>query len=165
MKVKRVIYPGTFDPITNGHLDILNRALALFKKVEVVIGQNPHKSPLFSLDERKALIEKSVNFNRYVKVVTYRGLLVDYIKKGEKAIFIRGLRVVSDFEYELQMAIMNRKLNPNVETVFLMPNEQYIFLSSSMVRDIVKFKGDIGRFIPGVVQQALLDKYRSGNLG
>ena len=162
MRVKRVIYPGTFDPITNGHLDILNRALTLFKSVEVVIGENPSKSPLFTVEERKSLIEKSLNHDKRVKVNIYKGLLVDYVKKGEKAIFIRGLRVVSDFEYELQMAIMNRKLNPNIETVFMMPNEQYIFLSSSMVRDIVKFKGDIGRFIPPVVQDALKEKYGRG---
>jgi pantetheine-phosphate adenylyltransferase len=162
MKVKRVIYPGTFDPITNGHLDILNRALTLFDNVEVIVGENPGKSPFFTLGERKRLIEESVNRDKRVKVTLYRGLLVNAVRKGEKAIFIRGLRVVSDFEYELQMAIMNRKLNPDIETVFLMPNEQYIFLSSSMVKDIVKFKGDISRFIPPVVRRALKEKFKDG---
>jgi len=162
MKVKRVIYPGTFDPITNGHLDILNRALTLFQNVEVLVCENPSKSPLFTLEERKRLIEESMKGIARIKVSVYRGLLVDAVKKGEKAIFIRGLRVVSDFEYELQMAIMNRKLNPDIETVFLMPNEQYIFLSSSMVRDIVKFKGDISRFIPRVVRLALKEKFKDG---
>jgi len=159
MMVKRVIYPGTFDPITNGHLDILGRALTLFDKVEVVVAENPQKNPLFSLKERMNLIKNATKGWKGVSVSACRGLLVDCLKKGEKAIFIRGLRAVSDFQYEIQLAVMNRKLNTDIETVFLTPNESYIFLSSSMVRNIVRFKGDITRFVPAAVGRALKEKF------
>ncbi|OGS36863.1 MAG: pantetheine-phosphate adenylyltransferase [Elusimicrobia bacterium RIFOXYB2_FULL_49_7] len=156
--VKRVIYPGTFDPITNGHLDILQRALKLFTRVEVVVGDNPQKRCLFTLEERIDLVRESVCSFRGVSVRPHSGLLVNMVKKRERAIFIRGLRAVSDFEYELQMAMMNRHLNSNVETVFLMPNEKYIFLSSSLTKDISRFNGDIRGFLPAPVYEALKRK-------
>ena len=157
--VKRIIYPGTFDPVTHGHLDIVNRTLKLFRTVEILVCENPGKRPLFSLSERAGLIRQSLARPSAVLIRTYRGILVNYVKKGERAIFIRGLRVVSDFEYELQMAMMNRKLNENVETVFLMPNEKYIFLSSALIREIAQYRGKIAKFVPPPVYKALLSKF------
>jgi pantetheine-phosphate adenylyltransferase len=156
---KRVIYPGTFDPITCGHLDILERALKIFSRVEVVVGENPQKQCLFTLQERMDLVRKSVRRLSGATVRSHSGLLVNCVRPGQQAVFIRGLRAVSDFEYELQMAMMNRHLNRNVETVFLMPNEKFVFLSSSLTRDITRFKGRIRRYVPGPVYQALKDKF------
>jgi pantetheine-phosphate adenylyltransferase len=126
----------------------------------VVVGENPRKKALFPLQERYSLIRQSTANRKNVRVKVFKGLLVDYISKNEKAIFIRGLRAVSDFEYELQMAMMNRKLNPNVETVFLMPNEKYIFLSSSLIQDIARNRGKIDPFVPGPVKMALKKKFK-----
>jgi len=156
---KRVIYPGTFDPITYGHLDILARALRIFRSAEVVVGENPQKQCLFTLKERVALVRDSVRRFPQVSVHSHTGLLVNYVRPGQRAVFIRGLRAVSDFEYELQMAMMNRHLNRNVETVFLMPNEKYVFLSSSLARDITRFRGRIRRYVPPSVYRALKGKY------
>ena len=157
--VKRIIYPGTFDPVTYGHIDIVNRTLKLFRTIEIVVCENPIKQPLFSLSERSRLIRQSLGRSSNVLIKTYRGLLVNYVKKGERAIFIRGLRVVSDFEYELQMAMMNRKLNVHVETVFLMPNEKYIFLSSALIREIAQYRGKIAKFVPPPVYKTLLSRF------
>jgi pantetheine-phosphate adenylyltransferase len=159
---QHVIYPGTFDPLTHGHLDILKRTLRLFPGVEVVIAENPQKKSLFTLKERERLIRESVAGLKHVRVTVCRGLLVDYVNKRDTAVLIRGLRAVSDFEYEMQMALTNRKLNPNIDTIFLMPNEKYIFLSSSLVRDIVRFKGNVEQFVPPAVVKALKAKYRQG---
>lgn len=158
--VKHVIYPGTFDPITKGHLDILERALRIFGRVEIVVGENPQKQCLFTIKERCLLIKQSLGRIPGVTVRTHSGLLVDYVRKNRTAVFIRGLRAVSDFEYELQMAMMNRNLNRNVETVFLMPNEKYVFLSSSLTRDISRFGGHIRHFVPEPVYKALRNKFR-----
>ncbi len=155
---RKVIYPGTFDPITNGHLDIIIRAHELFSKVEIVIAQNPRKTPLFTLEERKKHIEECVSELSNISVSMHCGLMVDYINKNEKALFIRGLRVMSDFEYELQLTLTNRKLNPNIDTVFLMPTEQHIFLSSSMVKDIMEFDGNVSEFVPKPVYDAICQK-------
>ena len=156
--MKTAIYPGTFDPITNGHLDILKRALKLFDKVIITIARNSAKDPLFSEKERLAMIRKSVSGMKGVEVDSFNGLLVDYARRKKATAVVRGLRAISDFEYELQMALMNRKLNEHVVTVFLMPNEKYSYLNSSIVRVIAGHKGNIKQFVPSHVHRMLKAK-------
>ncbi|OGJ90930.1 MAG: pantetheine-phosphate adenylyltransferase [Candidatus Raymondbacteria bacterium RifOxyA12_full_50_37] len=159
---KRIIYPGTFDPVTNGHLDIVDRALDMFGSLEIAVGENPSKTTLFSQAERVALLADSLGDRKNIQIRQFSGLLVDYAGAHEHAILIRGLRAVSDFEYELQMAMMNRRLNPLVETIFLMPNYRHIFLSSSIIKDVARHKGDISPFVPEKVNQALRNKFQEG---
>ena len=154
------IYPGTFDPITNGHLDLLTRALTLFDRVIVSVARNPSKSPMFTEQERIALIRSVVGKNPRVSVDSFEGLLVDYVQVKKATAIVRGLRAISDFEYELQMALMNRKLKATVETVFLMPNEKYTYLNSSIVREIARLGGDVRSFVPVAVRRALNRKIR-----
>jgi pantetheine-phosphate adenylyltransferase len=164
--MRTAIYPGTFDPITNGHLDILKRALKLFDKVIITIARNSAKDPLFSEKERLAMIKESVRRMKGVEVDSFDGLLVDYARKKKATAVVRGLRAISDFEYELQMALMNRKLSENLVTVFLMPNEKYTYLDSSIVREIAGHLGDIREFVPGHVLLKLkekLDRKRPGS--
>lgn len=149
------IYPGTFDPITNGHLDILDRAVKLFDKVIITIARNPSKSPLFSEEERLDMLREAAKGHGNVEVDSFEGLLVDYARSKKASAIVRGLRAISDFEYELQMALMNRKLDADVETVFLMPNEKYTYLNSSIVREISRLGGDISEFVPPVVRVSL----------
>lgn len=158
--MKIAIYPGTFDPITNGHLDILERAINLFDKVIVSIARNSSKDPLFPEQERLELIRQAIKSYKQVEVDSFEGLLVDYAKKKKATAVVRGLRAISDFEYELQMALMNRKLNPNVQTVFLMPNEKYTYLNSTIVREIARLGGDVTDFVPPVVKEALNRKFK-----
>jgi pantetheine-phosphate adenylyltransferase len=158
---RKVIYPGTFDPITNGHLDIIMRAHELFGQVEIVIAQNPRKTPLFTIEERKQHVLECVKGTQGITVATHVGLMVNYVKENEKALFVRGLRVMSDFEYEMQLTLTNRKLNSNIDTVFLMPTEKYIFLSSSMIRDIMQFHGKVKEFVPKPVYEAILRRENS----
>ncbi|MBF8247231.1 MAG: Phosphopantetheine adenylyltransferase [Bacteroidetes bacterium] len=153
--MKIAIYPGTFDPITNGHLDIVQRAARLFDKVIVTIARNSSKNPMFTEQERLALIKAAVKGNKRVEVDVFDGLLVEYARKKKATAIVRGLRAISDFEYEFQMALMNRKLNDQVETVFMMPNAKYTFLNSSIVREIARLGGDVRDFVPPVVQKAL----------
>ncbi len=160
--MKTAIYPGTFDPITNGHLDILDRALKLFDRIIIVIAKNSSKRPLFSDHERLDLIAASVRNHKNVNVDIFEGLLVDYAREKKATAVVRGLRAISDFEYELQMALMNRKLDDTVETVFLMPNEKYTYLNSSIVREISRLGGDVSDFVPPVVRAALDHKRSSG---
>lgn len=159
--MKIAIYPGTFDPITNGHLDILERALNLFDKVVITIARNSSKKPLFTEEERLQLMREAVKSFPHVEVDSFYGLLVDYCRKKQAIAVVRGLRAISDFEYELQMALMNRKLNPNVQTVFLMPNERYTYLNSTIVREIARLGGDVTDFVPKVVLKALKRKFTS----
>ena len=156
--MRLAIYPGSFDPVTNGHLDLLTRALKLFDRVLISVARNPAKSPLFTEQERIALIRSVVGRNPRVTVDAFEGLLVEYAQAKKAAAIVRGLRAISDFEYELQMALMNRKLNTGVETVFLMPNEKYTYLNSSIVREIARLGGDVRSFVPPVVFRALRDK-------
>ncbi len=154
------IYPGTFDPITNGHLDLINRGLCLFDKVIVTIAINPGKKPLFSLDERKEMILECYTEEDRVEVDTVSGLLVEYAAQRNARAIIRGLRAVSDFDYEFQLALMNRKLERSVESVFLMPGFRWIFISSSIVKDAASHGGNVGGLVPEHVEKMLIDKYR-----
>ncbi len=158
MKNRTAIYPGTFDPITNGHLDIIQRAAVLFDHIVITVSTNPNKTTLFSLQERRHLIEQTVSDLPCVEVDTLDGLLVQYAKKKGASVLIRGLRAVSDFEYEFQMALMNRKLSPLLETVFLMPSEEYTYINSSIVKEVARLGGRIDCFIPAVVAEALKAK-------
>ena len=153
------VYPGTFDPITNGHLDIIERASTLFDKVIVTVALNSSKIPLFSKDERKDMIENVTSGYDNVSVDVFDGLLVDYAKKMNAGVVIRGLRAVSDFEYEFQMSLTNRKLAPDVTTIFLMPNEKYTYLNSSLIRELAKFNADISDFVPDYVKEKLKSKF------
>ncbi|KPH71156.1 MULTISPECIES: pantetheine-phosphate adenylyltransferase [Bacillaceae] len=157
---KLAICPGSFDPITNGHLDIIERASGIFEQVIVAVFNNEAKSPLFSVQERMDLIKESTSYLPNISVDSSSHLLMDYAKEKNADVVIRGLRAVSDFEYEMQITSMNRKLNPEVETLFVMTNNQYSFLSSSMVKEIAKYHGDISGLIPEVVQSALREKFK-----
>jgi pantetheine-phosphate adenylyltransferase len=164
--MRSVIYPGSFDPITNGHLDVIQRAARLFDRVVVAVANNDTKRPLFTLEERKNLVAKSVEHFEGVEVDGFSGLLVDYVTSHHANVIVRGLRAVSDFEFEFQLALMNRKLNEQVETIFMMPKDTYTFLSSRIVKEICRLGGDVGAFVPAVVETALRKKLgRSRKLG
>ncbi len=153
------IYPGTFDPITNGHLDIIARASKLYHKVIVAVAVNRGKTPLFSLNERVELIGRVISEFTNVAVIGFDNLLVDCAKQEGATVILRGLRAVSDFEYEFQLAGMNRRLAPELETMFLTPAEQYEFISSTMIREIAQLKGDVSCFVPDAVHQRLIEKF------
>jgi pantetheine-phosphate adenylyltransferase len=152
------IYPGSFDPLTNGHLDLILRAAKLFDKVVVAVAMNDAKSPLFCLEERLSLAEKAVANIENVDVEGFEGLLVNYVSERGARVVIRGLRAVSDFEFEFQMALMNRSLNENIETLFLTPKDSYTFLSSHLVKEIARLGGDVAAFVPEHVRVALHEK-------
>ncbi len=156
--MRTVIYPGSFDPFTNGHLDIVQRAARLFDHVIVAIAKNEGKGPLFGLEERLAMVRASVKEHSNVTADTFEGLLVDYVEQRGGHAVIRGLRAVSDFEFEFQLALMNRKLNEHVETIFMMPKDTYTFLSSRIVKEIARLGGDVTAFVPPVVVTALREK-------
>jgi pantetheine-phosphate adenylyltransferase len=159
--MRKIIYPGTFDPIHNGHIDIATRAAKLFDTLEFVVAVNVEKNPLFSVDERLELIIESTKHVKNISVSKFTGLVVDYAKKSDSIAIIRGLRHVSDFEFEFQMAIMNFHLNPAIASIFMMPDEKYIHLNSTVVKDVIKNGGNISAFVPSVVNEALLSKYSS----
>ena len=157
--MRKIIYPGTFDPIHNGHIDIATRAAKLFDVLEFVVAINVEKEPLFTVEERLALITDSTKHIKNIKVNQFTGLVVDYAKYSDSIAIIRGLRHVSDFEFEFQMAMMNFHLNPDIASLFMMPDEKYIHLNSTVVKDVVKNGGDISAFVPSCVNDALLSKY------
>ncbi len=157
---RRAIYPGTFDPVTNGHLDIIIRASRLFDHVVVAVGINSRKEPLFSVEERVALLTEVVGELPNVSVDTFQGLLVDYCREQGAMALIRGLRAVSDFENELQMALVNQKIGKNIDTVFLMPNEKNTYLSSSIIREIARYGGDVSPFVPACVEKMFEERKR-----
>ena len=157
--MRTVIYPGSFDPFTNGHLDIVQRAAKLFDHVIVAIARNETKGPLFSLDERLELVRQSVQGHQNVSVDSFDGLLVEYVERRGGQAVIRGLRAVSDFEFEFQLALMNRNMNERVETIFMMPKDTYTYLSSRMIKEIARLGGDVGAFVPPQIKAALDAKY------
>lgn len=152
----RALYPGSFDPVTRGHLDLVERALRLFDSVTVAAAENITKQPVFTVDERLALLREVLPAK--VQVTTFRGLLVDYCRTHGYDVLIRGLRTMSDFEYEYQMALTNRHLNPQVETVFVMPSLQFSYVSSSLIKDVVRNGGDVSTYLPPAVEKALRAK-------
>ncbi|MEH6625517.1 MAG: pantetheine-phosphate adenylyltransferase [Motiliproteus sp.] len=153
-----VVYPGTFDPITNGHTDLIERAGRLFGKVVVAIAASPKKKPLFSLEQRIELVEEVTKGMEFVEVCGFDGLLTEFMDQQNTNVLLRGLRAVSDFEYEFQLANMNRALSPNIESVFLTPSEQYSFVSSTLIREIALLRGDVGKFVHPAVRAALADQ-------
>ncbi|HEX4123043.1 MAG TPA: pantetheine-phosphate adenylyltransferase [Verrucomicrobiae bacterium] len=157
--MRTAIYPGSFDPITNGHLDIIERANKLFDRVIVAVARNSSKKPLFTLQERVRLVRRAIFDSSTVEVDSLDGLLVNYVEKRGGQAIIRGLRAVSDFEFEFQLALMNRKLNGKVETIFMMPRETYTFLSSRLVKEIASLGGNVQCFVPPHVQVALASKF------
>lgn len=157
---KRAIYAGSFDPITYGHLDILSRARALFDEVIVAVNANGEKRPIFSIDQRIQLIQSSLGNKDGYQVVPFSGLLVDFAAQNNVFTLIRGLRMMSDFEFEFQMALTNRKLNPKIDTIFLMTDEKFFYTSSSVVRQVAANSGDIRSFVPQPVEQALKDYFK-----
>lgn len=157
---KIAIYPGTFDPITNGHVDLVERGLRIFDEIIIAITTAQKKQPLFTIRERLNLIKATVKDFKNVRVESFDGLLVEYVKSRNGIAVIRGLRAVSDFEYELQMALMNRRLDLKIETVFMMPSEEYSFLTSTMVKEVVSFGGSVRGLVPEIVGKALRSKFK-----
>jgi len=157
--MRHCIYPGTFDPITYGHLDVLARAAKLFDRVTVAIAESAGKDPLFSAEERLDMVRPNVAKFPHVTVTTFGGLLVEYCVQQKADAIIRGLRALSDFEFEFNMALMNRHLEPRVETIFVMPNEQFSYTSSTLVKQVAKFGGDVAHFVPPNVAKALKAAY------
>src|SRR5205814_2320953 len=159
-QMRRAIYPGSFDPVTNGHLDVIERARKLFDEVIVAVAHNDEKQPLFSLKERLSLLRQSAGKIDGVRIAEFKGLLVEFAKAEKAGAVIRGLRAVSDFEFEFQMALMNRKLDALVETIFLMPKEEYTYLSSRIVKEIARLGGDVSDFVPACVANALNTRFK-----
>ena len=159
--IKKSIYPGTFDPVTLGHLDIVKRGIEIFQELIIGIAENPKKKPLFSLEERKGMFEESLKeiglYNK-VKVKTFNSLLVEFAKKEGAVAILRGIRIISDMDHEFTMASINRKLYPEIETVFLMPSDEYAYLSSSVVREIAFYGGDVSQFVTRFVERKLKEK-------
>lgn len=158
--LKICVYPGSFDPITNGHLDIIQRASKMFDKLIVAVLVNPNKKSTFTLEERVQLIKDCIGSDTDIEVDSFTGLLVDYLKTRNANIVVKGLRVVADFEMEFQMALLNKNLNPNIETIFLMTNHKYSYLSSSMVREIASLGADIDEFVPKIIRKKIMEKLK-----
>lgn len=157
---KSAVYPGSFDPITNGHVDIINRGLGIFNKIIVLVGYNPNKlTTLFSVEERISMIRDVVGDNPRIEVDSFSGLLVDYVKKSEASCILRGLRAMSDFEYEFQLALINRKLSRNIESVFLMTGSKWFYCNSSIVKETASLGGSVNSLVPSVVLKRLKEKF------
>lgn len=158
------IYPGSFDPVTYGHIDIIKRAQEIFPDLIVAVAHNAHKKPLFSVKERVELLKKATASIKSITVVDFDGLVVDYARKHKATVLVRGLRMLSDFEYEFQMALTNRKLDPQIETIFLMPHESYSYVSSRLLKETALLGADLKSFVPDFVEVALKKKLRAGSL-
>lgn len=155
---RKAVYPGSFDPVTYGHIDIIKRSLEIFDEVVIAVLSNPQKNTLFTVEERVSLLKSATKDIKGVSVDSFHGLLVDYIGTKRCRVIIRGLRVLSDFEYEFQMALMNRKLSKDIEIIYMMPNESYTYLSSTLIKEIAKLGGNVGNFVPSAVEKALKRK-------
>ena len=155
----KAVYPGSFDPITNGHIDVIKRSLKIVDKVIIAVSSFQRKNFLFTLKERIEMIRETFKGDERIEVDSFDGLLVDYLKKKNLNLIVRGLRAISDFEYEFQMALTNRKLNKEIETIFIMPGEEYFFISSTLVKEIAKLKGQISCFVPSIVEKKLKEKF------
>ncbi len=159
--MRTAIYPGTFDPLTNGHLDLIKRGLCMFDRIIIAVAPSLKKQPLFTIEERLAFIKSAVKGLKGAEAAAFDGLLVDYVRKSKGVAILRGLRAVSDFEYELQIALMNRRLNHSIETVFMMPSEEYTFLTSSIIKEVTSFGGSVKGFVPEKVEEALREKFKT----
>ena len=161
--MKRVaVYPGTFDPVTNGHIDLMVRSLHIFDHLIVGVALNPKKSPLFPIEQRLDMIRRSTTHLADIEIEAFDGLLADYVRKRQAVVIIRGLRAISDFEYEMQMALMNRRLDNELETVFMMPSEEYSYLTSTSIKEVASFGGRVAGLVPVCVEEALAEKFRNG---
>ena len=156
---KRAVYPGMFDPVHNGHLDLIERSLRIFGEVVVAVGVNPSKSALFTVEERMEMIDEATTGHQNFRIVTFDGLTIDLVARERADCIVRGIRAVSDFEYEFQMALMNRKLRPTVETVFLMPHERYTYISSRLIREVASFGSPVTGMVPPGVEKRLAAKF------
>ena len=157
---KRAVYPGMFDPVHNGHVDVIERSLRIFDEVIVAVVANPSKSPLFSVAERLEMVDEATpDLRSNFRIVAFDGLLIDLVEREKADCIVRGIRAVSDFEYEFQMALMNRKLRPNVETVFLMPHEKYTYISSRLIKEVASFGTSVAGMVPPLVEKRLAEKY------
>jgi pantetheine-phosphate adenylyltransferase len=154
------IYPGTFDPITNGHIDLIQRTLKIFDEIIVAVAPSRKKQPLFTVDERIVLIKEAIGGFGGARIDAFSSLLVDYVRETKSIAIVRGLRAVSDFEYELQMALMNRNLDADIETVFMMPSQEHTFLSSKIVKEVASFGGSVAGLVPDAVEKALKEKFK-----
>lgn len=163
MKARRggslAVFPGSFDPVTNGHLDIARRGLEIFGRVRLAILQNAEKQPLFTVEERVAILREACRGNAGIEVDTFSGLLVDYARRAGASVIIRGIRAISDFDYEFQMALMNRRLGPRIETVFMVPAESYSYVSSRLVKEVFQLGGRVSGLVPPVVERRLREKF------
>ena len=162
--LRRAIYPGSFDPITNGHIDIVERSLSVFDEITIVVAASARKSPLLGVDERVELVRDVFKGKRKIKVDRWDGLIMDYARKHQAHVLIRGLRAASDFEFEFMMAAMNKNLNPDVETVFMMTGQNLFFISSTMIKELFRFGGDISPYVPPKAWRYLKDKRKAGEL-
>ncbi len=158
------VYPGTFDPFTNGHIDLVRRALRLFPRLVVAVASNPHKNPLFSIEERLAIVREATAWMARLEIDTFHMLTVDYVKSKGAQVILRGIRAVSDFEFEFAMALMNRKISEDVETVFLMPNESYTYLSSRLVKEVALMGGNVNDLVPPLAAKLLQERARQSPL-
>jgi pantetheine-phosphate adenylyltransferase len=157
---KRAVYPGMFDPVHNGHVDVIERSLRIFDEVIVAVVANPSKTPLFSVAERLEMIDEATpDLRSNFRIVAFDGLLIDLVERERADCIVRGIRAVSDFEYEFQMALMNRKLRPNVETIFLMPHEKYTYISSRLIKEVASFGTSVAGMVPSLVEKRLAEKY------
>jgi len=157
--IETAVYPGSFDPITNGHIDLIKRSLKIFRKLTIAILINPSKKPLFSIDERKEIIKELFKNEDRIQIDSFDGLLIDYMNDNNLKVLIRGLRAVTDFEHEFQMALTNRKLSPEVETFFMVPSIKYTFLNSTVIKEIYKFGGTSPSLVPPIVEKYLWKKF------
>lgn len=162
--MRTILYPGSFDPVTNGHLDVAFRAARIFDRVVIAVASNSEKKPLFTFEERMELLRHACREHKNIEISSFQGLLVDAVEEFNASAVIRGLRAVSDFEYEFQMALMNRTLNPHCETVFMMPSPEYSFVSSRMIKEIAARGGDISAFVPEFVADAIRSKKEENNI-